>query len=161
MTPERWQQISGLFHAVLERDASERSAFLAQACDGDPSLRCEVESLLASHGEAESFIESPVYEVAAPMFVDDRSRFQNGERVGPYQVTGHIGTGGMGEVYRAKDARLGRDVAIKVLPSAFANDTDRVRRFEQEARAAGVLNHPNILAVYDVGSHSGAPYVVS
>src|SRR5512141_884559 len=83
-----------------------------------------------------------------------------GSRLGPYEILGQIGAGGMGEVYRAKDARLGRDVAIKVLPASFSDDADRLRRFEQEARAAGVLNHPNITAVYDIGTHEGAPYVV-
>jgi len=83
-----------------------------------------------------------------------------GSRLGPYEVLGQIGAGGMGEVYRAKDPRLGRDVAIKVLPASFSQDADRLRRFEQEARAAGVLNHPNITAVYDIGIHESAPYVV-
>src|SRR5437879_637202 len=84
-----------------------------------------------------------------------------GARLGPYEIVSPIGAGGMGEVYRARDPRLGRDVAIKVLPASFSDDPDRLRRFEQEARAAGVLNHPNIIAVYDVGEHEGAPYVVS
>jgi len=83
-----------------------------------------------------------------------------GARLGPYEIVGQIGAGGMGEVYRAKDSRLGRDVAIKVLPSTFSSDGDRLRRFEQEAKAAGVLNHPNITAVYDIGEMDGAPYVV-
>ena len=84
-----------------------------------------------------------------------------GSRLGPYEILSPLGAGGMGEVYRAKDPRLGRDVAIKVLPSSFSTDADRLRRFEQEARAAGLLNHPNITAVYDIGSHDGAPYVVT
>ena len=84
-----------------------------------------------------------------------------GTRMGPYEIVAAIGAGGMGEVYRARDARLGREVAIKVLPASFAADADRLRRFEQEARAAGALNHPNILGVYDIGTHDGAPYVVS
>src|SRR6266536_40980 len=84
-----------------------------------------------------------------------------GSRLGPYEIVSPLGAGGMGEVYRAKDPRLGRDVAIKVLPASFSKDPDRLRRFEHEARAAGVLNHPNITAVYDIGSHDGAPYVVS
>ena len=83
-----------------------------------------------------------------------------GSKLGPYEILGQIGAGGMGEVYRAKDPRLGRDVAIKVLPSSFSADEDRLRRFEQEAKAAGVLNHPNITAVYDIGETAGAPYVV-
>jgi eukaryotic-like serine/threonine-protein kinase len=84
-----------------------------------------------------------------------------GTRIGPYEVLGPLGSGGMGEVYRARDGRLGRDVAVKTLPASFAGDADRLRRFEQEARSTGVLNHPNILAVHDVGTHEGAPYVVS
>jgi Tol biopolymer transport system component len=84
-----------------------------------------------------------------------------GARLGPYEVTAQIGVGGMGEVYRARDLRLGRDVAIKVLPSAFSSDAERLRRFEQEARAAAALNHPNILAVYDLGTHENAPYIIS
>src|SRR5712692_6641621 len=83
-----------------------------------------------------------------------------GTKLGPYEILLPIGAGGMGEVYRAKDSRLGRDVAIKVLPASFSADPDRLRRFEQEARAAGVLNHPNITAVYDIGTHEDAPYVV-
>src|SRR5262245_4932627 len=86
---------------------------------------------------------------------------QAGSRLGPYEVLAPLGAGGMGEVYRARDPRLGREVAIKVLPAALSADPDRLKRFEQEARAAGLLNHPNITAVYDIGSHEGAPYVVS
>src|SRR5947209_16660489 len=84
-----------------------------------------------------------------------------GARLGPYEILAAIGAGGMGEVYRARDARLNRDVAVKVLPSAFASDSERLSRFEQEARAAAALNHPNILAVFDIGAHDAAPYVVS
>src|SRR5579864_3769905 len=87
--------------------------------------------------------------------------FAAGTKLGPYEIVAPLGAGGMGEVYRAKDPRLGRDVAIKVLPSYFCRDVDRLRRFEQEARAAGALNHPNILAVYDVGTHEGSPYLVT
>src|SRR5499427_6827173 len=84
-----------------------------------------------------------------------------GTRLGPYEILAPLGAGGMGEVYRARDERLKRDVAIKVLPSSFASDTERLRRFEQEAQAAGALNHPNITAVHDLGSHDGAPYIVT
>jgi Tol biopolymer transport system component len=85
----------------------------------------------------------------------------SGERLGPYEILAPLGAGGMGEVYRARDTRLGRDVAVKVLPASFAQDAERLRRFEQEARAAGALNHPNILAIHDIGSHDGSPYLVS
>src|SRR5688572_5208232 len=85
----------------------------------------------------------------------------NGTNFGPYEILALLGAGGMGEVYRARDARLGREVAVKVLPSTFSDNAERLARFEQEACAAGALNHPNILAIYDIGSHEGAPYVVS
>ena len=84
-----------------------------------------------------------------------------GTRLGPYEIQSAIGAGGMGEVYRAHDPRLGREVAIRVLPAAFSADPDRLRRFEQEARAAAALNHPNIFALYDIGTHDGSPYIVS
>src|SRR5688500_15375652 len=84
-----------------------------------------------------------------------------GARLGPYEILSAIGAGGMGEVYRARDARLGREVAIKVLPAGFSADADRLRRFEQEARSAASLNHPNILAVHDIGAHEASPYIVS
>src|SRR5262245_60239332 len=84
-----------------------------------------------------------------------------GTQLGPFEILTTLGAGGMGEVYRARDSRLGREVAIKVLPAAFSTDQDRLRRFEQEARAAGMLNHPNVLTIYDVGAHEKAPYIVS
>src|SRR5215831_16093109 len=84
-----------------------------------------------------------------------------GSRLGPYEILSPIGAGGMGEVYRARDPRLGREVAIKVLPASFSQDADRLHRFEQEARAAGILNHPNITAVHDIGSANGSPYIVT
>src|SRR5215813_13374409 len=86
--------------------------------------------------------------------------FTFGARLGPYEILSPLGAGGMGEVYRSRDPRLGREVAIKVLPASFSADPDRLRRFEQEAKAAGMLNHPNITSVFDVGQHDGAPYVV-
>src|SRR5499427_6796687 len=82
-------------------------------------------------------------------------------KLGPYEIIALIGSGGMGEVYRARDHRLGRDVALKILPGSFATDADRLRRFEQEARAVAALNHPNILAVFDIGHHDGSPFLVS
>src|SRR5687767_9610095 len=88
-------------------------------------------------------------------------RFAAGHHLGPYEIVAPLGAGGMGEVYRARDSRLGRDVAVKVLPKHFANDPEYLDRFEQEARAAAALNHPNILAVYDIGQHDGVPFIVS
>jgi eukaryotic-like serine/threonine-protein kinase len=152
MTPERWQQIRDVLERALELAAGERSTYLNQACASDPSLRQEVETLLASSPDVRSsFLESSALRVT----------LTSGTKLGEYEVKSLLGSGGMGEVYRARDSRLGRDVAIKVLPSFLSADSGRLRRFEQEARAAAALNHPNILAVFQMGAYEGAPYMVS
>ena len=153
MTPERWQQIKVVLHDALELPQQQRSAFLAEACSGDPALRQEVESLLALEDED---VSTGILESSA-----SRIALTPGTMLGEYEVLSLLGVGGMGEVYRARDPRLRRDVAIKVLPSLVSNDLDRLRRFEQEARAAAALNHPNILAVFQMGTYEGAPYLVS
>jgi serine/threonine protein kinase len=118
---------------------------------GDSSMRREVESLLAADEQARSsFLQS------LPLL-----HLGKGVRLGDYEIQSLLGAGGMGEVYRARDLRLRREVAIKVLPAVFASDADRLRRFEREAAAAATLNHPNILAVYQMGTYEGAPYLVS
>jgi eukaryotic-like serine/threonine-protein kinase len=151
MTPERWQQIRGVLGEALELPPEQRSAFLQRNCSSDPSLRQEVETLLASSPDVRSsFLQSS----------PPRVTLTSGTKLGDYEVKSLLGAGGMGEVYRARDARLGRDVAIKVLP-LLATGSDRLRRFEQEARAAAALNHPNILAVFQMGTYQGAPYLVS
>jgi eukaryotic-like serine/threonine-protein kinase len=154
MTPERWQQIKVVLYDALEIPPEKRSEFLAQACSKDDELRGEVESFLVL-GDQEArttFLDSTRTHVTLPY----------GTRLKDYEVRSLLGVGGMGEVYRAHDPRLLRDVAIKVLPSIFVNDPDRLHRFEQEARAAAALNHPNILAIYDLGTtDQGTPYVVS
>jgi len=161
MTPERWQQINQIYQTVVELQASQRSAFLDRSCAADEELRREVESLLASHEQASKFIETPALEVAAKAIANKPAPSMVGREIGSYKIVALLGVGGMGEVYRAKDSRLGREVAVKILPSGFSTDADRQRRFEQEARAAGRLNHPNVLAIYDVGTHEGSPYIVS
>jgi eukaryotic-like serine/threonine-protein kinase len=151
MTPERWQQVKGVLENVLEIAQPERAAFLDQACDGDQALRQEVESLLDSGEQGRSsFLRSP-----------PSLRLVKGTRLGDYEIQSLLGAGGMGEVYRARDLRLRRGVAIKVLPAFVASDPERLRRFEQEATAAAALNHPNILAVHQMGTFDGAPYLVS
>src|SRR5262245_34307928 len=136
MKPERWRQVDQLFQAALERAPEERAAFVNTACSGDDSLRREVEALLAADGQAESFIDTPAYAVAAPLMVGDDAQPLLGKSLGHYRIISLVGKGGMGEVYRAEDTRLRREVAIKVLPDGFGEDADRLRRFEQEARAA-------------------------
>jgi eukaryotic-like serine/threonine-protein kinase len=152
MTPERWQELKALLHEAKELAPERRSAFLERACPHDQSLRQELESLLASADKAPAgFLQSAAVRVT----------LTEGTRLGEYEVESLLGFGGMGEVYRARDRRLDREVAIKVLPSFLSSDPDRLRRFEQEARAAAALNHPNILAVHQMGTYEGAPYLVS
>ena len=152
MTPERWQQIRDVLERALELLPEQRSAFLDRACSSDQSLRQEVETLLTSSpDQASGFLQSSTLRVT----------LRSGTKLADYEVKSLLGSGGMGEVYRARDSRLGRDVAIKVLPSVLSTDFDRLRRFEQEARAAAALNHPNILAVFQMGTYQGAPYLVS
>lgn len=149
MTPERWQQIDQLLQEALERNPAERATFLAAACDGDDELRREVDSLLDFHCRAQTFIEAPPAEIAADLLAIKESRA--GQMIGHYQLVRLIGRGGMGEVYLAHDARLGRQVALKLLPPRFTADARRVGRFRQEARAASALNHPNIITIHEVG----------
>jgi serine/threonine protein kinase/dipeptidyl aminopeptidase/acylaminoacyl peptidase len=152
MDPERWQKIKGVLYEAHELPPERRSEFLDRACSGDPSLRKEVESLLSPGDEVRSNFLSSGVGAALPA----------GTRLAHYEVQSLLGAGGMGEVYRGHDPRLGRDVAIKILPGMFSRDPERLRRFEQEARAAAALNHPNILAIYDVGiTNQAIPYVVS
>ena len=148
MTPRGWQQIERLFHDALARPPEERAAFLDDACAGDESLRREVNALLDSPATANGFLDRDALEVAAGLISVSKMPVLSGQRLGVYQLEERIGSGGMGEVYRAHDLRLGRDVAVKLLPPGFSDDFDRRARFEREARVLAALNHPNIGAVY-------------
>ncbi|MBI3684287.1 MAG: serine/threonine-protein kinase [Acidobacteria bacterium] len=160
MTPERWQQVERIYQAALERDPASRSAFLEEACGGDAGMRQDVESLLLWDEQGETFLEEPALHVAARTF-GEAPALEPGMRLGSYEVLSPLGVGGMGEVWRARDIELGRDVAVKVLPPAFSRDPERLRRFEQEARAAGMLNHPNVLAIYAIGTEGSTRYLVT
>ena len=140
-----------MFESALERTPDERPAFLDHACNGDESLRSEVQSLLASYEEGESFMERPAVALAAETLAGSQGESLIGQTISHYQVVREIGSGGMGEVYLAQDTRLGRPVALKLLPSYLSKDEDRLRRFEQEAQAASALNHPNVCVIYEVG----------
>jgi eukaryotic-like serine/threonine-protein kinase len=162
----RWRQVESLYHAALEHEPGARDAYLAQACAGDEELRREVEELLGYDGAAESFIQGNALAFEAGR-LDPEELSQTapqlvpGQSVGAYKILALLGRGGMGVVYRARDERLRRDVAIKLLPASFANDADRLRRFEQEAHATSALNHPNILTIHDIGMQDGAPFIVA
>src|SRR5262249_4018210 len=156
MTPERHQQIGKFYHDALGLEEDQRATFLDQVCAGDESLRREVESLLAAHDEGEDFLNAPAPEVAAELITERRDSTIAGRQLGHYQVLYRLGAGGMGEVYLAKDAMLGRKVALKLLPARFTHDAQRVGRFDQEARAASGLNHPNIITIYEIGESEGA-----
>src|SRR5262245_52483797 len=162
----RWQKVETLYHAALEHAPGARDAFLAQACAGDEELRREVEELLRYDGAAESFIKGNALAFEARRLKPEElsqtgPQLLPGQSIGSYKILALLGRGGMGVVYRARDERLRRDVAIKVLPASLAHDADRLSRFEQEAHATSALNHPNILTIHDIGTHEGAPFIVS
>ena len=156
MRSERWHEIERLFHAALAREPAERPAFLANQCVGDASLYSEVTSLLSSFEQTGTFFDATASPLAAQMFGD-----RVGETIGPYKLLSILGSGGMGTVYLAQDARLGRKIALKLLPAQFTNDKDRLRRFQQEARAASALNHPNILTVYEIEQKADLHYIAT
>jgi serine/threonine protein kinase len=160
MEPERWRQVERLYHAALERATEERAAFLDGACADDEALRREIESLLAFDDRAELFIETPPDDIAAEMIALEHSRSMAGRTLGHYRIDSLLGAGGMGEVYRARDTRLSREVAIKILPEELSDNPDALRRFEREARAVAALSHPNILAIHDFGNEQGLSYAV-
>ena len=158
MEPERWQQIDKLLEAVLEQEESQRAAFLKEACGGDEALRQEVESLLEH--QSEHFMEEPAVGMAAEGLVQDQVQALVGKQMGSYKILSLLGKGGMGEVYRARDMKLEREVAIKVLPAEFTQDPGRLARFEREAKLLAALNHPNIAAIYGLEESDGIRFLV-
>src|SRR5262245_15916991 len=152
MGPDRWLTVERVFLAALARPAEARAAFLAQECGADEELRRAVESLLERADSTGSVLES---DAAAAPLVSAPTPALVGSRIGAYEVQCQIGAGAMGEVYRARDTTLGRDVAIKVLPRAFSDDSERLGRFAREARLLAALNHPNIATIHGVVNAEG------
>jgi Tol biopolymer transport system component len=160
MPSDRWRQIENLCHAALACDAAERRAFLENACRSDEELRREVESLLAQESSAKDFMSVPAAVLAGSAGLDQPARTLIGARFGSYTIRSLLGIGGMGEVYRAHDETLGREVAIKVLSPAFTTEPERHARFEREARMLATLNHPQIGAIYGVEEADGVRALV-
>src|SRR5215470_13353094 len=165
MDAELWGQIKEIYDRAIDLRGDERESILAEACASDDDLRREVESLLAAHEDAGTFLQAPAVEVAAQDIVADQATAPAPQLIGRelanYKIISLLGRGGMGEVYLAEDKRLRRKVALKLLPEAFTRDVARVRRFEQEARAASALNHPNILTIHEIGQVDGAHFIAT
>ncbi len=158
MTPERWKAIEHLYYAAAELAPDDREAFLIEACGGDDALRQQVTALLAENLLDEEFAEGPAHPAAAALYQPFATL--SGQVVGGYVLQELLGSGGMGEVYRAQDQRLGRDVAIKLLPAAFTSDPQRLARFEREARMLAAINHPNICAIYGIEEAGPFRYLI-
>jgi hypothetical protein len=154
MTSERWRQIEQIYDAALQQAPAERDRFLDAACRGDEMLRRDVERLIVANEQAGDFLASPAWAAApsglvATIMTNDPDPSLVGRQIGRYKAIASIGRGGMGDVYRAHDSTLNREVAVKVLPDLFAHDVDRVARFTREAQVLASLNHPNIAAIYE------------
>lgn len=159
LTSDRWRRVEALYFEMLARPEHERAAALSAACPGDPEIAAEVQSLLAAPDSGTGLLAAPVLEVAARLAVAEPGSL-TGRRIGPFEVQGLLGAGGMGEVYRGRDSRLGRAVAIKVLPPLFTSDPDRLARFEREARALASLSHPNVGTLYGLEVGDGVRALV-
>ena len=161
MTPEeRFRRIDSVLDRALQLDAAAREALLEEVCQDDPTLRREIDALLEAHDRAGTFLASPALDAAARALAREQVSSLSGRNLGPYPLLALIGTGGMGEVYRAHDPRLGRDVAIKVLPPHLSENRNALARFEREAKAVAALSHANILAIHDFGMDDGIAYAV-
>jgi serine/threonine protein kinase len=161
MQPERWHRIDNILQAALALDPAERTAFLDSACEGDESLRDEVISLLSFEQQTLDLIDIPAVEVAAPLLASNQPDLPEGQLIGHYRIISLLGIGGMGEVYLAKDEKLNRRIALKLLPADYTRNKDRLRRFQQEAQAASALNHPNILTIHELGELDGQQFIAT
>jgi eukaryotic-like serine/threonine-protein kinase len=156
----RWHSLETIYNNALALQPGERAAFLDAACGDDRDLRREIESLLTYEHQAETYMETPALQQAAQSLAQEGAGVLVDRMLGRYQLLSLVGQGGMAEVYCGVDSRLNRLVAVKVLPVYMASDSERVRRFEQEARAVAALNHPRICTLHDVGNESGMHYLV-
>jgi serine/threonine protein kinase len=160
MNPDRWRQVDSLLEEAIEISQEDRSAFLDRACAADPDLRRQVDALLQAHQKSDGFLHETAIQMRARQIAVDQPASLIGRRLDHYQVLALIGVGGMGEVYRARDLRLDREVAVKVLPDHLARDPEALARFEREAQAVAALSHPNILAIHGFGVEGDLRYAV-
>ena len=161
MTPAQLQTIEEIFYAALDQEPDDVARFLETACEGDELLRRKVEALLASRQRVGSFIETSAAGIATRIIENGQADLLVGQTFGHYKISKRIGSGGMGEVYLATDVTAGRKAALKLLPMRFTGDANRLKRFQQEARAVVALNHPNILTVYEIGEDHSTHYIAS
>ncbi len=161
MTPARLQTIEEIFRAALDQEPDQISAFLETACEGDEVLRRKVEALVAFHQRPGSFIETSAVGLATKIIQNAQADLLVGQAIGHYKLSKRIGTGGMGDVYLATDMTAGRKAALKLLPERFTGDSERLKRFQQEAHAVVGLNHPNILTIYEIGEDHSTHYIAS
>ena len=161
MADERWQKVRETFDSALRRKPEERRRFVHAACGDDKILLAEVESLLSSLDSAESFMETPAVAKVADVIEAETKKLERGKCFGHYEIIEQIGIGGMGEVYLARDKKLDRQVAVKILNEKFSRDESNLRRFTREAKAASALNHPNILVIHEIDESGDTHYIVS
>src|SRR5687768_11796495 len=160
MPDQDWEKLNDIIHATLALPPTERAAYLDNPRHGDLSIRAAVQSLLKSHEETGNFVDTPAYQAAAEMLLDS-AQLKAGSTVAHYRILSLLGEGGMGKVYLAEDTKLHRKVSLKFLSTNFAQDHERMRRFEQEARAISALNHPNILTIHEISESDGHRFIVT
>lgn len=160
MTPERWKHVEALYHATRAKPPADRAAFLAAACPDDHALRLNVESLLSESASDDGFLVEPVLAIPPDANTPAAPGAMVGRSLAGYELLALLGAGGMGEVYRARDDKLGRDVAIKILPAAFTSHPERLARFEREARMLAALNHPNICTIHGFEDAAGVRFLI-
>ena len=160
MADHHWENLKQIFHEAVSLPSDQRAAYLERACDGNDSLRQAVEQLISDHEKSDNFVDVPAFQAAAGMLTDG-VQLQPGQTVAHYRIISLLGEGGMGKVYLAEDTKLHRKVSLKFLASNLTEDKDRLRRFEQEARATSALNHPNILTIYEIGADDGRRFIAT
>jgi serine/threonine protein kinase len=165
MKADRWRKVEELYDVAIELPSAERAKFVQDSCGGDEDLRRHLLGLLDAQQKVGDFMESPALDIVAKGVAQEQASVKQsyliGRDLGPYKIEKFLGAGGMGEVYLAHDAKLTRQVALKILPAQFVSDPEHVRRFEREARAVSALNHPNLITIYDIGVSEGVQFIAT